>query len=85
MDLNQFVIDDSFSIFGKGTVFVGRVVAGTLKAGMKCANFTDREVVIKALETKWGQGMESVSAGQTAGLILEGLEVAERGTILNFI
>lgn len=84
MDLNQFVIDDSFSILGKGTVFVGRVLRGTIKAGMKCTNFPDREIFVKKLESPM-KNLESVSAGQSAGLILEGLETADRETILNFI
>ncbi|MDP3093508.1 MAG: EF-Tu/IF-2/RF-3 family GTPase [bacterium] len=85
MDLNQFIVDDSFSILGKGTVFVGRVLRGTIKAGMKCTNFPDREVIIRKIEKPLGGDQESASAGQSVGLMLEGLDSAERETVLNFI
>lgn len=84
VDFNQFIVDDSFWILGKGTVFVGRVLRGTISVGMKCANFPDREIFVKKIESPV-ENLEGASVGQSVGLILEGLEEADRETILNFI
>lgn len=89
MDLNQFIVDDSFWILGKGTVFAGRVLRGTISVGMKCANFLDREVRVTGIEVS-NVGVESATSGQKVTFLslsgAEGLELSlSPGTTLRFI
>jgi elongation factor Tu len=80
-------VEDVFSIPGRGTVVTGRVERGTLKAGEKIeiVGLTDetREVVVTSMEM-FHKILETVEAGDNAGLLLRGIkrEEVERGQVL---
>jgi elongation factor Tu len=80
-------IEDVFSISGRGTVVTGRVERGTLTAGKEIeivglAEKT-RKVIVTSMEM-FHKILDSVEAGDNAGLLLRGVgrEEIERGQVL---
>jgi len=75
MELNEFLIEDIFSIPGRGIVISGRLLSGRVKPGMK-ANISDKRISIKKIETFKGT-LNLTKPGQTIGLLLEGIDKKE--------
>jgi elongation factor Tu len=81
-------VEDVFSIKGRGTVVTGRVERGQLKAGneVEIVGLRDdiRKVVVTSMEM-FHKILDSVEAGDNAGLLLRGIgrEEIERGQVLS--
>ncbi|MBK8431762.1 MAG: elongation factor Tu [Chloroflexi bacterium] len=80
-------VEDVFSIQGRGTVVTGRVERGVLKAGQEIeivglAEAT-RKVIVTSMEM-FHKILDSVEAGDNAGLLLRGIkrDDIERGQVL---
>jgi elongation factor Tu len=81
-------VEDVFSIQGRGTVVTGRVERGVLKAGQEIeivglAEAT-RKVIVTSMEM-FHKILDSVEAGDNAGLLLRGIkrDDIERGQVLS--
>jgi elongation factor Tu len=81
-------VEDVFSIQGRGTVVTGRVERGVLKAGQEVeivglAEAT-RKVIVTSMEM-FHKILDTVEAGDNAGLLLRGIkrEEIERGQVLS--
>ncbi|MCB0032584.1 MAG: elongation factor Tu [Anaerolineales bacterium] len=80
-------VEDVFSIQGRGTVVTGRVERGVLKAGSEVdvVGLSDsiRKVTVTSMEM-FHKILDTVEAGDNAGLLLRGVkrEEIERGQVL---
>ena len=80
-------VEDVFSIQGRGTVVTGRVERGTLKAGsvVDIVGLTEkiRQVTVTSMEM-FHKILDSVEAGDNAGLLLRGIkrDEIERGQVM---
>jgi len=80
-------VEDVFSIAGRGTVVTGRVERGTLNAGenVDIVGLSDKigNVTVTSMEM-FHKILDSVEAGDNAGLLLRGLkrEEIERGQVM---
>ena len=80
----EFIVEDVFSISGRGTVVTGRVIMGTLMVGdavtLLNAGITTNVVGIEMFR----KTLDSVSAGENAGLFLRNVGKREviRGEII---
>jgi elongation factor Tu len=81
-------VEDVFSIQGRGTVVTGRVERGVLKAGqeVEIVGLADatRKVIVTSMEM-FHKILDTVEAGDNAGLLLRGIkrEEIERGQVLS--
>ncbi|MEM7801508.1 MAG: elongation factor Tu [Chloroflexota bacterium] len=80
-------VEDVFSIQGRGTVVTGRVERGTLTAGAEVDIVGLKEEIEKVTVTSmemFHKILDSVEAGDNAGLLLRGIkrEEIERGQVL---
>jgi elongation factor Tu len=79
-------IEDVFTISGRGTVVTGRVERGTMKAGEPVEIVgirPTRQTVVTSMEM-FRKTLDSVEAGDNAGLLLRGVEKTEveRGQVV---
>lgn len=73
----EFVIDDTFSIYGRGTVVVGTVTAGTFNKGDKVviSSTSGSEIKSEILGIEQFRKMVSkVSEGEKAGILLKDVQ-----------
>lgn len=78
----SLTVEDTFSITGRGTVITGRVAYGSISVGdvvtLKCLNGSVRQVKITGIEM-FRKILNSASAGDNVGLLLQGLTKADIG------
>jgi translation elongation factor EF-Tu-like GTPase len=80
-------VEDVFSISGRGVVVTGKVEAGSVRKGdavvLRSAAGTTRRCRVTGVE-KFRKILESASAGDNVGLLLEGVEKGDiaRGDVL---
>ncbi|MCI8801136.1 EF-Tu/IF-2/RF-3 family GTPase [Acetatifactor muris] len=83
----RFVVEDIFSITGRGTVVTGKVAAGAVVVGdtvmLRRRDGSGREVLITGIEM-FRRMLNSAKKGDNVGLLLRGVDRAEvsRGDIL---
>ena len=82
--VGEFLIEDVFTISGRGTVVTGRVVSGTFKVG---ENVKIPQVGITTMITgieMFRKQLDYAEAGDNAGVLLRGIsrEEVERGQVL---
>lgn len=74
----EIIIDDIFSITGRGTVFVGRILSGKISVGDPVLCTTrSTEIntrVIGLEEPKTGRLLESAESGSTVGVLCKYLD-----------
>nr|WP_296486680.1 EF-Tu/IF-2/RF-3 family GTPase [uncultured Acetatifactor sp.] len=83
----RIVVEDIFSITGRGTVITGKVEAGSIVVGdtvmLRRRDGSGREVTITGIEM-FRRVLNSAKKGDNVGLLLRGVDRAEvsRGDIL---
>ncbi len=84
--LFRMMVEDVFSIRGRGTVVTGRIEQGSLEAGnmveLKGPGYT-RDVVVTAIEM-FRKKVERAGVGDNVGLVLEEItkDEVQRGDVL---
>jgi elongation factor Tu len=82
----RMIVEDVFTIRGRGTIVTGRIGQGSLEAGnvveLRGTGF-HQEVVVAAIE-QFRRPVERASAGDYVGLVLEDIakDEVERGDVL---
>ena len=78
----QFVVDDVFSITGKGTVVVGTVISGAVSVGDRVIHKSkygnSKEVVVDKIEC-FRKMVNRAVAGEQVGIMLKGVERKDIG------
>lgn len=73
----EFIVADTFSIMGRGTVVAGTVTAGRFRTGDRVIIYNESggrfEAVIDSLE-KFRKIVPEVSEGANAGMLLRGIQ-----------
>lgn len=83
----SMLVEDVFSIRGKGTVVTGRIKSGSIRTGdtvtLQCFNGTTRSVLVVGIE-KIDKRLNFAQAGDNVGMLLKGVSNADigRGDIL---
>ena len=80
----EFVVEDVFSITGRGTVVTGRVIKGVVAVGDEVIISTSGvKTVVTGIE-QFRKTMDFVQEGDNAGLLLRGVskEQVKRGYII---
>lgn len=83
----SMVIEDVFSIRGKGTVVVGHIKSGFIRKGdtvtLQYINGATRSVVVAGIE-KLSKRLDFAQAGEKVGMLLKGISDTDigRGDIL---
>ena len=76
MDINEFEVQDVFSITGRGTVVTGSLLSGTLSINMK-TTVGSKEAIVGGIEA-FRQSLETIAATDEAakaiGVVLTGVE-----------
>ncbi|MBU4421724.1 hypothetical protein KKB41_02050 [Patescibacteria group bacterium] len=67
-----FQAEDVFSIVGRGTIVVGKLIEGVARKGMKGV-INGKQSEILAIEAQ-NQSLESITTGMSAGLLLSNIE-----------
>lgn len=83
----SLVVEDVFSIRGKGTVITGRIKSGSVRTGdtvtLQRVNSTTRSVVVVGIE-KFSKRLDFAQAGENVGMFLKDVSKNDisRGDIL---
>lgn len=73
--MTKFLIQDVFSIIGRGVIPTGIIEEGILKVGMR-AEIENKTIKIKSIEAK-NQNIEQAEAGMAVGILVT---LVESGT-----
>lgn len=83
----RLVVEDVFTITGRGTVVTGRVEAGSISVGDTVSVHTDSAVITSRVGgvEAFRKQLTTAHAGENIGLILEGVSRADvkRGSVLS--
>lgn len=78
----RIVVEDTFTIAGRGTVIVGKIAEGTVSVGdevtLQRVDGSSRSVVITGIES-YRKLKDSATAGENVGLLLRGITKADIG------
>ncbi len=81
LDKTIFQVEDVFSIEGRGTIAVGKLIGGTARKGMKSI-INGKQSEILAIESQ-NKMLESLTVGIPAGLLLSNIkkdDISKRST-----